>query len=122
VLALDMIEILPPLGKYKCDTWRILPVKCYIDNSMRLLSCIQNVNKHFWCRCQGGGQYLFSVYRLHEIILNSIVNLMDLSDTVWLFVVVTGKCFVGPESSTVHHSFPRFMSRFISIGLLGSLN
>jgi hypothetical protein len=31
-----MIEILPPLGKYKYDTWRILPVKCYIDNSMLL--------------------------------------------------------------------------------------
>jgi hypothetical protein len=36
ILVLDMIEILPPLGKYKYDTWRILPVKCYIDNSMLL--------------------------------------------------------------------------------------
>jgi hypothetical protein len=44
VLVLDMIEILPPLGKYKYDTWRILPVKCYIDNSVRLQSCIRNVN------------------------------------------------------------------------------
>jgi hypothetical protein len=33
VLVLDIIEILPPLGKYKYDTWRILLVKCYIDNS-----------------------------------------------------------------------------------------
>jgi hypothetical protein len=40
-----MIEILPPLGKYKYDIWRILPVKCYIDNSVRLWSCIRNVNK-----------------------------------------------------------------------------
>jgi hypothetical protein len=48
VLVLDIIEILPPLRKYKYDTWRILPVKCYIDNSIRLRSCIQNVNKHFW--------------------------------------------------------------------------
>jgi hypothetical protein len=47
LLVLDMIEILPPLGKYKYDTWRILPVKCYIDNSMCLRSYIQNVNKHF---------------------------------------------------------------------------
>jgi hypothetical protein len=39
-----MIEILPPLGKYKYDTWRILPVKCYIDNFMRLRSCIRNIN------------------------------------------------------------------------------
>jgi hypothetical protein len=30
-------------------------------------------------------------------------------------------CFVGPESPTVHHSFPRFTLRFISTGLLGFL-
>jgi hypothetical protein len=52
MLVLDMIEILPLLEKYKYDTWRLLPVKCYIDNSVRLRSCIGNVNKHFWCRCQ----------------------------------------------------------------------
>jgi hypothetical protein len=39
-----MIEIIPPLGKYKYDTWRILPVKCYIDNFVRLQSCIWNIN------------------------------------------------------------------------------
>jgi hypothetical protein len=44
VLALDMTEILPPMGKYKYDTWRILLVKCYIDNFVRLRSCIRNVN------------------------------------------------------------------------------
>jgi hypothetical protein len=44
VLVLDIIEILPPLGKYKYDTRRILPVKCYIDNYVRLRSCIRNVN------------------------------------------------------------------------------
>jgi hypothetical protein len=44
MLILDMIEILPPLGKYKYDTWRILPVKCYIDNYVCLRSCIRNVN------------------------------------------------------------------------------
>jgi hypothetical protein len=44
VLVLDMIEILPPLGKYKYDTWRILSVKCYIGNSVCLRSCIRNVN------------------------------------------------------------------------------
>jgi hypothetical protein len=98
VLVLDMIEILPPLGKYKYDTWRILLVKCYIDNSIRLQSCIRNVNKHFWHRCQGGSQY-----RLIPC------------------PVVIGKCLVGPESPTVHHSFLRFMSRFILIGLLRSL-
>jgi hypothetical protein len=39
-----MIEILPPLEKYKYDTWKLLPVKCYIDNSVRLWSYIRNVN------------------------------------------------------------------------------
>jgi hypothetical protein len=33
-----MIEILPPLGKHKYDIWRILRVKCYIDNSVHLRS------------------------------------------------------------------------------------
>jgi hypothetical protein len=58
---------------------------------------------------------------LHRIILTSITSLTDLSTALWLFVVVTGKCFVRPESPTVHHSFPRFMSRLISTGLLGFL-
>jgi hypothetical protein len=110
MLVLDMIEILPSLGKYKYDTYRILLVKCYIDNSMHLRSCIRNVNKHFWHRRQGGSQYLLSVYRLHGIILTSIISLIDLSAAPWLFVVVTGNCFVGPESLIVHHSFPRFTS------------
>jgi hypothetical protein len=44
MLVLDMIEILPLLGKYKYDTWRILLVKCYIDNYVSLKSCIRNVN------------------------------------------------------------------------------
>jgi hypothetical protein len=44
MLVLDTIEILPPLGKYKYDTWRILPMKCYIENSVHLRSCIRNVN------------------------------------------------------------------------------
>jgi hypothetical protein len=46
VLVLDMIEILHPFREYKYDTWRILAVKCYIDNSVRLRSCIRNVNRH----------------------------------------------------------------------------
>jgi hypothetical protein len=44
MLVLDMIEILPPLGKYKYDTWRIVPVKCYIDNFVHLRSYIRNIN------------------------------------------------------------------------------
>jgi hypothetical protein len=44
MLVLDMIEILPPLGKYKYYTSRILSVKCYINNSGRVRSCIRNVS------------------------------------------------------------------------------
>jgi hypothetical protein len=36
-------------------------------------------------------------------------------------VVVIGKCFDGPKLPIVHHSFPRFTLRFISMGLLGFL-
>jgi hypothetical protein len=39
-----MIEVLPPLEKYKYDTLRILPVKCYINNFIYLWSCIRNIN------------------------------------------------------------------------------
>jgi hypothetical protein len=97
VLVLDIIEILPPLGKYKYNTRRILLVKCYIDNSMHLRSYIRNVNKHFWRCCRRGSQYLLSVYRLHGIILTNIISITDLSAALWLFVVVTGKCFVRLE-------------------------
>jgi hypothetical protein len=102
-----MIVILPPLGKYKYDTWRILLVRCYIDNFVRLRSYIDNL---FYRRCRRGSQYLFSIYRLHGIILTSIIILTDLSTALWLFVVVTGKCFVRPESPTAHYSFWDFSS------------
>jgi hypothetical protein len=44
VFILDVIELLPPLGLNKYDTQRILPVKCYIDNSLLLQSYIRNFN------------------------------------------------------------------------------
>jgi hypothetical protein len=46
VLVLGKIEILPTLGKYKYNTWRILLVMCYFDNFVCLRSCIRNVNTH----------------------------------------------------------------------------
>jgi hypothetical protein len=116
-----MIEVLPLLEKYKYGTWRILPVKCYIDNYVRLQSCIRNVNKHFWCRCRGGSQYLLSVYRLHRIILASIIGLADLSASLCLCVVFTGKILFGPKPLTIHHSFRRFTSRFFSTKLLAAI-
>jgi hypothetical protein len=121
MLILDMIAVLPPLGKYKYDTWRILLVKCYIDNSIRLRSYIRNVNKHLWHRCQRGSQYLFFVYRLLRIILASIISLIDLSASLCLCVVFTGKILFGPEPPTIHHSFQRFTTRFFSTELLGAL-
>jgi hypothetical protein len=39
-----MIELLLPIELNKYDTSMILPVKCYIDNFMRLWNCIRNVN------------------------------------------------------------------------------
>jgi hypothetical protein len=125
VLVLDMIEILHPLGKYEYDTYRILLVKCYIDNSMRLWSCIRNVNKHFWRRCRGGSQYLLSVYRLHGIILTSIISLTDLSTVLCLFLVFTGSCMIGFDLSANYHSDPESLitksySRLSSPGSSGS--
>jgi hypothetical protein len=58
MLVLDMIEILPPMGKYKYDTWRILSVKCYINNYVRLQSYIRNVNKVFHHLDQNLAQFL----------------------------------------------------------------
>jgi hypothetical protein len=121
VLVLDMIEILSPLGKYKYDTWRILPMKCYIDNSVRLQSYIQNVNKHFWRRCRGGSQYLLPVYRLHRMILASIICLADLSASLCLCLVFTGRCMTGFDLPANYHSdleslIRKSRSRFSSPG------
>jgi hypothetical protein len=96
-------------------------VKCYIDNSVHLRSYIRNVNKHFWLYCQGGSQYLVSVYRLHRIIQASFISLANLSTSLCLCVVFTGKILFGPEPPTIHPSFWTFTSRFCSIELLGAL-
>jgi hypothetical protein len=111
MLLLDMIEILPPLGKYKYDTWRILPMKCYINNFVRLQSCIRNINRHFWHRCRGGSQYLLSIYRLHRVILTSIINLTDLSTALCLFIVFTGSCMTRFDLPAIYHSDPKSLTR-----------
>jgi hypothetical protein len=125
VLVLDMIEILPPLEKYKYDTWRILLMKCYINNFVRLRSCIRNINKHFWHHHRGGSQYLLSVYRLHRIILASIISLMDLCTTLCLFIVFTESCMTGFDLPANYHSDPESLikkshSRLSSPGSSGS--
>jgi hypothetical protein len=119
-----MREILPPLTKYKYDTWRILSVKCNINNSVRLRSCIRNVNKHFWRRCWGGSQYLLSVYRLHGIILSSIISLTNLFAALCLFMVFTGTGIAGFDLSANYHSDPESLrqksrSRLCSPGSSG---
>jgi hypothetical protein len=111
VLVLDMIEILPPLGKYKYDTWRILLVKCYIDNFVCLWSYIRNVNEHFWCHCWGGCRYLLFVYRLHRIILASIISLIDISTALCLFMVFIGSCITGFNLPANYHSDPKTLIR-----------
>jgi hypothetical protein len=113
------------MGKYKYDNWRILLVKCYIDNSVRLWNCIRNVKKYFWRRCQGGSQYLLSVYRLHRIILASIISPADLSASLCLCLVFTGRCMTGFDLLANYHSDPESLirksrSRFSSQGSLGS--
>jgi hypothetical protein len=120
-----MIEILPPLGKYKYDTWKILLVKCYINNFQRLWSSIQNVNKHFWHCCRGGRQYLLSVYRLHRIIVVSIISLADLSASLCLCLVFTVRCMTRFDLPANYHSDPKSLirksrSRFSSPGSSGS--
>jgi hypothetical protein len=86
-------------------------MKCYIDNSMRLWSCIRNAKKHFWRHCQGGSQYLLFVYRLHGIILASIISLIDLSAALCLFMVFTWSCMTGYDLPANYHSDPESLIR-----------
>jgi hypothetical protein len=81
-------------------------VKCYINNSVLLQSYIRNINKHFWCRCRGGSQYLLSIYRLYGITLASIISLTDLSATLCLFMVFTWSCMTGFDLPANYHSDP----------------
>jgi hypothetical protein len=54
--------------------------------------------------CRGGSQYLLSIYRLHEIILTSIISLTNLSVALCLFVVFIGSCMTGFDLPTNYHS------------------
>jgi hypothetical protein len=73
----------------------------------------------------GQSQYLLSVYRLHGIILTSIISLTDLSATLCLFMVFTGSCMIGFNLQTNYHSDPESLirksrSRLSSSGSSGS--
>jgi hypothetical protein len=91
------------MGLNKYNTWRILPVKCYIDNSVCLQSCIINTNKHFWHRCQGS-QLSLSVYRLSMIVLVSTIILTELSFVLFLFMVFIGKCMTEFNLPVNYHT------------------
>jgi hypothetical protein len=99
-------------------------VKCYINNSVCWWSCIRNVNKDFWRRCRGGSQYLLSVYRLHRIIIASIISLADLSASLCLCLVFVGRCMTEFDLPANYHSDPESLirksrSRFSSPGSSG---
>jgi hypothetical protein len=106
-----MIEILPPLEKYKYDTWRILPVKCYIDNSVRLRSCIRNVNNppehEKWCanvscpRCTRIQNMTRGSHRMQK-------NKLGIKCPSTLFVIFVP---VPPEYEIVHRRFTPQMHR-----------
>jgi hypothetical protein len=109
------------MEKYKYNTWKILLMKCYIDNFIRLWSCIRNINKHFWHCYRGGSQYLLSICRLHGIILTSIISITYLSVSLCLFMVFTGSCMTRFDLPTNYHSDPesmirKFLSRLSSLG------
>jgi hypothetical protein len=55
------------------------------------------------------------------IILVSIISIADLSASLCLCVVFTGKILFGPEPPTIHHSFQSFTLRFFSTELLRAL-
>jgi hypothetical protein len=100
-------------------------MKCYIDNFVRLRSCIRNVNNHYWRPCRGGSQYLLSIYRLHWIILTSIISLPDLSAALCLFMVCTWSCLTGFDLPANYHSgqeslIRKSQSRLSSPGSFGS--
>jgi hypothetical protein len=86
-------------------------MKCYIDNSVRLRSCIRNVNKHCWRRCPRGSHHLVSVNRLHRIILTSIISLTDLSAALCLFMVFIGSCMAEFDLPVNHHLDPESLIR-----------
>jgi hypothetical protein len=92
---------------------------------MRLQSCIRNMNKQIWHYCRGGRQYLLSVYRLHRIILTSIISLADLSASLCLCLVFAGRWMIGFDLPANCHSdseslIRKSRSRFSSLGSSGS--
>jgi hypothetical protein len=51
----------------------------------------------------------------------SIISIADLFASLCLCVVLIGKILFEPKPPTIHHSFLRFTSRFLSTELLGAL-
>jgi hypothetical protein len=52
-----------------------------------------------------------SIYRLHGIILTSIISLIDLSAALCLYMVFTGRCMTGFDLPANYHSDPESLIR-----------
>jgi hypothetical protein len=92
---------------------------------VRLQIYIRNMNKHFWRYCQGGSQYLLSVYILYGIILASIISLTNLSAALRLFMVFTWSYMTRFDLQANYHSdleslIRKSRSRLSSPGSSGS--
>jgi hypothetical protein len=69
--------------------------------------------------------YLLSIYRLHRIILASIISLVDLSASLSLCLVFAGRCMTGFDLPCNYHSYlesliKKSRSKFSSLGSSGS--
>jgi hypothetical protein len=68
----------------------------------------------------GRSQYLSSVYRVHGIILTSIISLTFLSASLCLFLVFIGTCMTGFDLLANYHLDPKSLIRKSPLGSSGS--
>jgi hypothetical protein len=129
VLVLDKIEILPPLGKYKDDTRRILPVKCYIDNSVRFQSCIRNINIETNKRYGNSSIYsfIYSTIFIMEIHLFNYIHSSIFIIKIHLFKHIHSTIFIHLYSlwkfiySTIHYGNSFIYIYYMEIRLYSSI-
>jgi hypothetical protein len=120
-----MIDVLPPLRKYKYGTRRILRWSATLTILCTCGAVYKMSTSIFGAIAGGGRQYLSSVYRLHRIILASIISLANLSASVCFCLVFAGRCMTGFDLLANYHSdleslIRKSRSRFSSPGSSGS--
>jgi hypothetical protein len=94
-----MIEVLPPLGTYKYVTWRILPVKCNINNSLRLRSCVRNVNTAFLYNNSYQESLQMAPFKvLYWRRCRTLLNWIETGEKV-----IFGSDIVEEAEATIHH-------------------